>query len=258
MLDDFKRWVLVPAFVLAFLLGISGCNSGDIFDAIKTGDNQALQKAIANGADPNQPNSEGLSPLLVAINSNNPAAVGLLVDQGAQVDSALIGAAVANIKSLGLNPPDFLIQITDPLEPSFLVLGALMRSYRSTLGTRMEGLWSLSSAIIDEGFHPEKGFQMRRVLVVEVDGEMLPIKLSVVETGLSETEKAVGISAREFRFAMGEDYHIEGFVVDGVLEVTQFEKKELPDESAGFYVGSLYDWLPSTLNVLREHWDSTN
>ena len=94
--------------VLAILLTASAsAQTTNFFDLVKTGSPQAVQAAIANGADVNARDNDGVTALMYAAESNqNPDVVATLLKAGADIlakdskphwgGTALLWAAVGN------------------------------------------------------------------------------------------------------------------------------------------------------------------
>lgn len=98
-----RRWSIrwLSAGLLALSLG--GARPGDaLIDAIKSGDLNAVQRALSAGADPNAADAEGRSPLRVAVGTAREDISALLIKNGATDDPTILLVEAVAAKSVPL------------------------------------------------------------------------------------------------------------------------------------------------------------
>lgn len=80
-----KRITLSISFCCIALL-LSGCNA-NLINATRSGDMTTVRKLVDQGADVNQINGFGMTPLMIAIDQKNRPAIEYLIDKGADLNA---------------------------------------------------------------------------------------------------------------------------------------------------------------------------
>ena len=85
---------------ILFSITVFSVQAQDLFNAARQNDTAQIEQLLENGADINQANERGFTPLILAVYANKKSAVELLLEKGANPNSqdlsgntALMGAA---------------------------------------------------------------------------------------------------------------------------------------------------------------------
>lgn len=83
-----KHSNIIFAFIIAIFIIISGCAAkSPLIQASSSGDSSTVQKLISEGANVNEPDSRGYTPLMYAIWAKKTETVKILLDKGADVNA---------------------------------------------------------------------------------------------------------------------------------------------------------------------------
>ena len=88
--------VFIAVFALWATVAIAGVNE-DLLEAAKRGDVPAVQRFIADGADVNTKDDNGLTALIAASFNGHKEVVQTLLDQGADVNAKMNDGATASM-----------------------------------------------------------------------------------------------------------------------------------------------------------------
>ena len=75
----------LKSFAVAVAIAIQACGAPDLTRAVRSGDGQAVLRALEAGADIQEADAHGITPLMAAVRANRPGIAELLVDRGARV-----------------------------------------------------------------------------------------------------------------------------------------------------------------------------
>lgn len=93
---------LIAPLLCVAALAVPVCAADDLFTAIRSGDANIVQRAIASGADVNGQDEKGSSPLKVATSTGNEPIVRLLLANGATDDPAVLLIEAVSARSVPL------------------------------------------------------------------------------------------------------------------------------------------------------------
>jgi uncharacterized protein len=78
------RWLLA-SLMAGFAMASTAASGQSLFDAVASGDTQAVERALGNGADVDMRTTDQATPLIAATLANQPTIVELLLSKGADV-----------------------------------------------------------------------------------------------------------------------------------------------------------------------------
>jgi hypothetical protein len=238
-------------------LVIVGCSGPTIHEALATGDKKVLIKAINDGADVNEINKDGLSPLHITVEKCDTTSTRLLLEHGANVEA--IGKAGKTVVQNAFNSAfgTNLLSSLDAIkkqsadEPSVRNLAQIMNVVRGKTGKQVDAKVNLSVGIEMAGFSSEGGIQMIAHVNFETEGKSYEINLSRFETKYINVEKSGSGSDWNVVLRPGSEYHVSGVENKGELEVKSLEFLE-PFKNKDQMTIPIRNWLPSTWAMIME------
>lgn len=220
--------------ILSFL--IAGCSNPNIHDAIKNGDKKSLTKALKNGANVNEINEEGHTPLYVAVKKCDTAAVRLLLEYNAWVSEKASITKIVDVALNNLAPSDSADkwQNSDLNYPSIRVFYHLMNIVRlkemKMKKIDIEGILAYEFEL--GSFREDGGANITERFFITSNGEKYELNLSRKETELVNIEKTD--SPLDWNIVLIPDakYRLKGYLgEDGIVESIYLSLEEQPADA---------------------------
>lgn len=242
-------------FIYLVLIVIQGCETPNLHNALATGDQEAIMVSLRRGADPNELNSEGLSPLHVAILRHDTNTVKILLEYGADVyktdinGQSALGTALNECigrDSLGSLTP----RKWDLDHPAVQVVSTLMTRVRGRTHKEIDTEGTLS-IYVEIGERTSKGRELILHLAFATSEENYRLSLSRLETEYVNVEQ---FKRGTILLKSNQTYRVMGALKDGQIEATLISF--LGKESANKQVGSSFEYplnnyLPSTWEKIK-------
>ena len=243
----------IPVAVLMIL----GCSKPSFHDALVAGDENALMDKLNKGADINEINKDGLTPLHVAVRKNDTLATFFLLDHGASIDIPdKEGQTALQNAFTGFFGSDLLTSIEatntkEPGDPSAKVLAMVMNVYREQTARKFDQKGILSVGMEFTGFSSEGGLNLISHVNLNSENKSYEINLSKMETQYINSEKHITDAGWNIVLRPGNDYRIVGTESNGTIEAfsLEFIGPPLKDEKLTVPVTK---WLPSTWKMITE------
>ena len=234
---------------------IVGCKGPTIHEALATGDQKALIKAINDGSDVNEINKDGLSPLHITVKKCDTTSTRLLLEHGANVEVAdkdgktVVQTAYFSAFGTSLLSTLDLIKKQSVNEPSVRNLGQIMNVVRGKTGKSVNVKGNLSVGMEMTGFTSEGAMQMVSHVNLSTDGRSYELILSLYETKYINVDKSVSGSGGNVVLRPGSEYRMSGIEDKGKVSVTLLESLE-PSKGKDQMTIQISEWLPDTWAIV--------
>lgn len=212
---------------------IVGCSRPNIHDAIKKGDKNSLIKALERGANVNEINEEGFTPLYVAVKRCDTAAVRILLEHNSWVSEKATTTKIIDAALINLVPLDSIEkwQKQDLNYPSIKVFHHLMNIVRLK-EMKMKKI-DLNGTLTFESelgrLNKDGGASFTERFYITSNGDKYELNLSRKETELVNIEKTD--SPLDWNIVLIPDakYRVKGYLgEDGIIESTYLSLDEQP------------------------------
>jgi hypothetical protein len=243
--SSLSSYVLCSLF-LALVAILFGCRGHNVHGALKANDRNALMAALDAGANPNEINDQGLSPLHVSVAQQDVEATALLLERGARFDipsrhgqTALRAALNGGISASRESNPD---------DPRVRVLRAVMRAKRMQSRAEVDVNGKLGVTFVMGGLGAG-GFELFPTVTLEVPGRVYRIELSRLETEYIGLTKAGTNSEWNLVLQPQGVYRVRGSEKAGDIEATYIELIR-PPGAKNQMVYPMRNWLPTTWEAM--------
>ncbi|NQU75065.1 MAG: ankyrin repeat domain-containing protein [Planctomycetes bacterium] len=229
-----------------------------VHDALAEGDEASLRRALEHGADANELNQDGMTPLHVTITKQDVAATRILLEYGAKLDIPnSTGQTALEAALLGAVGSDLLeatraAQSKGPDDPSVQVVSAIMHVVRRESSNDVDMKGNLAVTLEMAGRDASGIMHVVSRVTFESQGKAYVVKLSRWETEYIGLDKSGEGSAWSIVLRIGEVYRIVGTQKDGEIETTLLALEEPPKDENNMVL-PLANWLPSTRSAIHEH-----
>ena len=236
---------------------IVGCSGPTIHEALATGDQKVLIKAISDGSDVNEINKDGLSPLHITVKKCDTVSTRLLLEHGGNIEVAnkdgktVVQSAFNSAFGTSLLSSLDAIKKQSADEPSVRNLAQIMNVVRGKTGNPVNVKGNLSVGMEMAGFSSEGGMQMIAHVNFETAGKSYEIQLSRFETKYINVDKSGSGSDWNVVLRPGSEYHVSGIENQGEIKVTLLEFLE-PPKSKDQMTIPIRNWLPDTWAMIME------